>query len=172
MKTLFFIALFFTGTVVMFGQFFDPYADDVLDDTNPFDPIKITNCSQESSSYLTKYRLKETHIPTSITPQKTMKINVHVFNDDNGSGNWQNNSTDIAIIKYLFELANNIYQNNCSPSDPISGVNDLSNSYIKLEVENVYFYNESSLHTEYQSAPCFNYIETNFPERLNIWDTT
>lgn len=111
------------------------YENDILIDENE---IFKGGCSPNSSTY-NIYRTKEYWIPNTNTVEKIIPINIHIFQKDDGSNNWQNSTTDINLLNWLFEQASEIYVNNCIPSDPVAGVNEVTSSKIKLVIKDIFF---------------------------------
>lgn len=165
------IVLIFTITIVtsnaVFSQqinYFEYYfCNDVLNDIS--NQLSDYSCNNSSSTFTNQYEHKEFYIPNDSSTVKVIKINLHVFQKDDGTGNWQNTANHIDTLKLFFQHANSIYQSNCSPSDPIPMVDELPHSYINFQLDSIYFYQNTSLHYSSSSKACYDYIKEYYPER-------
>lgn len=88
-------------------------------------------------------------------PIKVIPVNFHIFQDDNGNGSWQNNATDLARLQQIIDWANNFYEHNRIPSDPISAYcncNDcdvdcrIPDTKIRFELNTTEFYQDDPLY--------------------------
>lgn len=126
----------------------------------------MTSCEGHSAAFLAKYGNQSFWIPSVSNPSiLTIKVNLNIMQDGNGSGNFSLN--DIESLEQIFNWMADIYQFNDQPSDPINGVFFIPDTYIRFEIGGIYFYNESSLHRTTSSVQLLNYLRTNYPERLN-----
>jgi len=65
------------------------------------------------------------YIPSPVTPQKSVRIQLDIVQRSDGSGNWQNKPpADVAALNQLIMFANDNYyaMYQCVPSDPCPGV--------------------------------------------------
>jgi hypothetical protein len=126
----------------------------------------MNSCEGHSAAFLAKYGNQSFWIPSVSNPSiLTIKVNLNIMQDGNGSGNFSLN--DIESLEQIFNWMADIYQFNDQPSDPINGVFFIPDTYIRFEIGGIYFYNESSLHRTTSSVQLLNYLRTNYPERLN-----
>ena len=126
----------------------------------------MTSCEGHSAAFLAKYGNQSFWIPSVSNPSiLTIKVNLNIMQDGNGSGNFSLN--DIESLEQIFNWMADIYHFNYQPSDPINGVFFIPDTYIRFEIGGIYFYNESSLHRTTSSVQLLNYLRTNYPERLN-----
>ncbi|RLD45914.1 MAG: hypothetical protein DRI86_04625 [Bacteroidetes bacterium] len=127
--------------------------------------ISFYGCDQNSATY-NIYKSKEYWIPTANTVEKIIPINIHIFQKSDGTNNWQNNSTDISLINWFISKASNIYENNITPSDPVSGVNEVTSAKIKLVVNAIYFYQNDNLNSSTNVSSMNTFINNNSPNNL------
>ena len=86
------------------------------------------------------------YIPNSNSSIYTIKLNLHIMQETNGSANFQDNTTDKGFIQQLISDVNAIYSTNQQPtwnglrSDPY--IND---SKIRFQIDGVYFHQNSSV---------------------------
>ncbi|MBN2821078.1 MAG: hypothetical protein JXP36_19050 [Bacteroidales bacterium] len=112
--------------------------------------------------------------PLKNPPIKTIEITFHVFlDDDGGNSNYTNTTTGKNRLLYLFNTLNKIYSGGWGPSDPIEGIQELPSydSRIRFSLgennERIYFYNDSSLNNSYSNSTFYNYLKSNYPDRVN-----
>ncbi len=103
------------------------------------------SCLNASADYTTKYGRYAYHIPDANTPVKTIKVNINVWQPNNGTGSWQNNANDLVRLNQIINWANNTYQYITTPSDIVSGVSFILDSKIRIELQNVFFYQNSAM---------------------------
>ncbi|MCO5258936.1 MAG: T9SS type A sorting domain-containing protein [Crocinitomicaceae bacterium] len=106
-------------------------------------------------------------IPGASFENITVKIAFHVFNDDYGNGtDYPDNSNTLDEISQMMIWLNSFY-NNCSPSDPLSNVNDLGYTKVQFELEDrVYFYNNTPLNDNCNFGDKISHISQYHSERL------
>jgi len=103
------------------------------------------NCQSLSVDYQSKYRLQQSFISNNTTATKTVKVAIHVWQDHSGGGNWQNTPADIQVLSSFIDIASNqFFGANDQPSDPISGVPFINDTKIRLNLEGIYFYPNTS----------------------------
>lgn len=130
------------------------------------------DCSKSSSAFQNKYGRYDFYIPNINTPIKTIKINLNIFQKSDGTGNLQNNSTDLTNLNQMVQWINDYYTFIKPPSDPIPGVPFISDSRIRFEVVGIYFYQNDELNISTDKTTAVNYIKSIDPSRmeaLNIW---
>lgn len=126
----------------------------------------VTSCQGQSAAFLAKYGNQSYWIPDASNPEiKTIKINLNIMQDGNGSGNFQ--ASDIESLEQIFNWMADIYQTNDQPSDPLNDVQFIPDTYIRFELNGVFFYNVESLHRSTSTYALLNHLRTFHPERLN-----
>ncbi len=125
------------------------------------------SCDKASLDYSNKYNTLEYNIPDANTPIKTIMVNINVFQKTDGSGNWQNTPDHIARLEQVISWVNSKYKNVTYPSDVLPGVEFISDSKIRIELANIYFYQNDDLWIENSITPIMNAIEAADPARLN-----
>ncbi|MCR5645527.1 MAG: T9SS type A sorting domain-containing protein [Bacteroidales bacterium] len=110
--------------------------------------------------------------PLHVPPIKTVRLNVNVIQDWDGTGNFQDNETFRNRLRAIINNINAFYSHS-TPSDPITWVQELPNndSRIRFSIgdlgsERVYFYADSVLYNQKSTSLVQNYIHVNYPERL------
>lgn len=125
-------------------------------------------CTPTSSSWLNKYKKVLTYLPHDNSPSKKIGINLIIFQDDLGVNNFQNNSVDNQRLNYFFSSMLNVYQHNGQPSDPISGVTELTKKYVEFDLKGIYFYRNTTLNTSTYGPAMISYLRQNDPARLQF----
>lgn len=111
--------------------------------------------------------------PLSNSPIKTIEININIIQKNDGSGNFENNQSTINRFRNVITYVNSFYSN-YAPSDKIEWVQELPNydSRIRFSIgevgqERIYFYqNTNAWDDTYVHENIEDFIETNYPERL------
>ncbi len=127
-------------------------------------------CGRSGSDYLSHYRHLETYIPNQNTAEKVLHVNLIVWQLDDGTGNWQNNSAQLSRLNQIMEWVNTQYfDKNAAPSDPIPGVTELLNldKKIHIELEGIYFFQNSACALSSSAGNKVSFLLANAPELLN-----
>ncbi len=96
---------------------------------------------------MNNYRLQQSYVPNAATAEKTIKIAFHIWQNAGGTGNWINTPADIAFLNSIETTLNTQFFNaNDAPTDPLPGVPLISDSKIRVQLENIYFYADGALH--------------------------
>ncbi len=127
----------------------------------------VTNstCNRTSSSWLNKYSKVATYLPFSNSPSKVIGINFIIYQDDFGNNGFT--TADLGQLTYIFNSMRNIFVNNNTPSDPISGVTELTSKFIDFDLKGIYFYRNSILNHSINGSALMQYLYDNDPARLN-----
>ena len=147
------------------------FTDDVAGVTNPI-IVQSASCDNTigntNPDFLNKYRRVDYWSPYVATT-KVIKVAIHVFTGPTGSGTMQNNASDIAKIQQEMSWVNDIYRNNCPPSDPIAGVVELPSTYIQFDWDNrIYFYDNTTYWQDIDNVSAWeSYISGIDPSRLD-----
>lgn len=106
-----------------------------------------SSCMHSSNDYLSFYRHQHNHIPDSNTAVKFLDVAIHVWQDQNGEGNWQDTPADRARLTNFINLINNqFFNNNDQPSDPLTGVPHISDTRIRFLLKGIYFHAKGNFH--------------------------
>jgi len=122
------------------------FSQDEGDDFIPGNEItKSSDCSGSSDAFLNKFNVITNYVPATNTPSKIIKINFIIMQKDDGTNNFQNDDPNdpTSDLYRLITRYDKLYNNkmlNMFPSDPISGVADISDPKIKYSLNNIYFY--------------------------------
>nr|MBK9651541.1 hypothetical protein [Bacteroidota bacterium] len=138
-----------------------PYGNDVVTLTAP-----PPSCSYTSTDWITKYGRINNYIPTSSTPVKTIRVNFNIFQKNNGSGNFQNNVADINRLNAIANKLNDLFQTIQAPSDPWLGVAFIGDSKIRVELANIFFYQNTAICESSNSAGALAAITAASPQRM------
>ncbi|MHB9055525.1 MAG: hypothetical protein ACYC2P_05145 [Paludibacteraceae bacterium] len=82
----------------------------------------INNMMQANGAYYCSYNdiwsietSNDPYIPSPNSPVYTVRLNFHLMQEDDGSGNFQDNATDRAFLMQLTDAVNTIYSANHQP---------------------------------------------------------
>jgi len=134
-----FVLTFLINVLLAFSQ-------DEGDDFIPGNEItKSSDCSGSSDAFLNKFNVITNYVPVANAPSKIVKINFIIMQKDDGTNNFQHDdpndpTSDINRLITRYDKLCNNKMLNMFPSDPISGVTDLSDPKIKYLLNNIYFY--------------------------------
>lgn len=136
-----------------------------------YDNLRANLCSDNkpqnnSLLYQNIYAQMSHWIPDSNFEKLNVRVAFHIFNDNNGQGtNYPENQNTIDQVNQMISWVNGLY-GNCTPTNPISGVQDIDYTKIEFELsDRIYFYENSNLNDCNVSLK-FQYLEQNHPERL------
>ncbi|MDR1346080.1 MAG: T9SS type A sorting domain-containing protein [Bacteroidales bacterium] len=121
--------------------------------------------------------LASSYIPGASTPVCTVKVNIHIWRNDDGTGNyWQDTPAYRDTMRLVFSYLNQIYANNNSYSMNIPGAPLIPDTKVRFEIDSFYYYNNSvvanglPLQNEYPQHKHTKYLQDNYPERLKSFD--
>ena len=108
-------------------------------------------------------------IPSNDTfPIISIKVNVHIFRRDDGTGNrWLDTEEYRDSLRMMFDYANYISSNNCQYSEDIQNAEFIPDTKYRFILDSVYYYNNTILAYCDDNNPINNYLLENYPERLN-----
>lgn len=125
-------------------------------------------CPMLSSDFTNKYGMLQTYVPTSTTPVVTIKVNLNIFQNGSGGGNFQDSAQDGGIDKgrlnLIFAWFKNFYSNTTAPYSLTGAAGQ--NSYITYELEGIYFYNNAALYYTTSTTSLITEIGNTDPARL------
>ena len=122
MKKLTSILIFVICPFLSFGQTY-PCAG-VFNDSSQV-PEGAVGCNRNSSVYNNFYRHLESYIPTSATVEKIIHVNLIIWQEDDGTTNWQDTPEHRARLNQIINWTNNQwFDKNAGPTDPIIPVTD------------------------------------------------
>ncbi len=153
--SIFIVVAVFLGITSSFAQ----VPPDVCAQVFPPPPTpQALNCAPDETGadWLAHYRFQNNYIPGTPLNQtfnayKTIRLVVNIWNDDNGAGNYQNNTATITgITDAIAELENMYHANLTVPSDPVLGFNYESDTKIRFELVSIRFWDNTAI----WNAPC------------------
>ena len=106
-------------------------------------------------------------VPDESTPVKTIPLNINVWRNDDGTGNWWQDSQAFrdsmqVVIGYL----NYIYWDNVPFSDTIFDAVFIPDTKIRFEIDTFYYYNNTTIAHKVYPGDFNDYLSQNHPERL------
>lgn len=111
---------------------------------------KSASCAKTSTTYNTKYKLKETFKPNAANSVvKTVHVNFVVIQRANGSGNFYNDPTQIGRIQDMFQTANDIFENNNTPTYTVTSPGYIADTKIRIELDNIFFVRDTTVDSMY-----------------------
>jgi len=132
--------------------------------------IESTDCSLSGSDYSSFYRHLESYELKATDAEVKVHVNLIIWQESDGSGNWQNTASQLSRINNIQQLVNDQWINkNAGPSDPVAGVTEIPNLDKSVQVvwENTVFIpNSTEAHSTGLSGKN-NYLLNNHPELLN-----
>lgn len=128
------------------------------------------NCERyKANNWDDKLLLMDNFIPINDTfPIVTIKFNVHIWREDNGTGNrWLDTEEYRDSLRIMFNYANYIASHNKQYTNYISNALFIPDTKYRYELDSVYYYNNSNLAYCGYNNPLNEYILNNYPDRLN-----
>lgn len=104
------------------------------------------------------------YIPNEYSPIITIPVNIHIWREDDGTGNWwQNTPAFRDSLQLAFDYLNHIYSHNNTYSLIIPNTQFMEDTKVRFLINNVFYYNDSYM--AYQTYPeTFNqYLVNNYP---------
>ncbi|MBO7287462.1 MAG: T9SS type A sorting domain-containing protein [Bacteroidales bacterium] len=163
MKKIFLILLLITLTVNIKGQ-------DCCGTTADDNIYSRTHCERmEPSNWEDSLLLLSNFIPRDDTfPVISIKVNVHIFRKDDGTGNrWLDTEEYRDSLRMMFDYANQISSTNCIYSESIPNAEFIPDSKYRFILDSIYYYNNTALAYASDNNPINNFLLANYPERLN-----
>jgi hypothetical protein len=128
--------------------------------------VQAATCTRTSPAFTNKYGRLPLYIPNAATPVKTISVALHFWQKNDGTANWQNTAAHIARLDQIISWINFNLANNATPSDPMTGVQFIADTKIRIEAQ-YYFYQNTTLWGS-TSVPNLNAgVSAVDPNRLN-----
>lgn len=132
--------------------------------TNPYGDFIFYD---DLDTYIPNFDSEPLHHP----PLKTIKLNINIFQKDDGTGNYPDNQETRDGLNQIIQWVNGIY-NVCDPCDPISGVQEIESTNIQFSIgeegsERIYFYQNGLIWNSSSSTTLLNEVLSEDPERSN-----
>jgi len=120
--------------------------------------------------------VNDAYLPNSNSLIYTVRLNLHVMQKDDSSGNFQNTTTDKAYLQQMFDDVNTIYSANQQPvwngpqNDPY-----LPDTRIRFRIDGIYFHRNSAVchlkpyNESTGSDVYFNQYGVNIDHSINIF---
>ena len=105
------------------------------------------------------------------TPIITLPVNIHIWREDDGTGNWwQDTPAFRDSLQVTFDYLNFIYAHNVPYSLDIPNTQFIEDTKVRFLIDTVYYYNDSYM--AYQTSPeTFNqYLVDNYPDRTTNYN--
>jgi|GEM_PF-6726518 len=85
-------------------------------------------------------------IPTANSPIYTVRLNLHIMQEDDGSGNFQDTPEDRAFLQQLIDGVNYMYGNSPQPiCDGVVTENYIVDIRIRFRIDGIFFHRNSPL---------------------------
>ena len=112
--------------------------------------------------------LISSYIPTTNTPIITIPVNINVWREDNGTGNWWLDTPAYRdSLQKAFDYLNQIYGHNEEYTLYIPNAQFILDTRVRFVIDTVCYYNNSIMAHNYYTFQFTNYLLSNHPERLN-----
>ena len=163
MKKIFLILLLITLTVNIKGQ-------DCCGTTADDNIYSRTHCERIiPDNWEDSLLLLSNFIPRDDSfPVISIKVNVHVFREDDGTGNrWLDTEEYRDSLRMMFDYANQISSNNCIYSESIPNAEFIPDSKYRFILDSIYYYNNTILAYTSTNDSINQFLLANYPERLN-----
>ncbi|MFW5778380.1 MAG: M43 family zinc metalloprotease [Bacteroidota bacterium] len=111
------------------------------------DSLELLGDKHEFIVYDDFFDRQENYIPgrdmnTSI---KTIYLAYHVWQDQNGEGNFRDDQAVFQAFDKTTERLNHFFSRSSDPSHPVEGIEYLKDSHIRFELKSIYFHRDSLL---------------------------
>lgn len=104
--------------------------------------VHALDCDNSSPNFQNKYNRYQFYLDNYAThPVVTIPIQFVFWQKDDGTGNWTNDPSSINRLNQITTWLNNLFSNNCTPSDPIPGVPHLPDTKIRFEAKYTFIAN-------------------------------
>ncbi len=156
---------------ILYSGFSQGNKDCILE--KPLKSVNLDNSnSNTNSDYINIYKKIETYIPDENTPIKHIKIAVNIFT---GPGTIQNTAASVNAVNDMIYYLNDFYTKLDSATYPIDGVETLTDTKIRFDLDGrIFFYEGTSLYNS-SSMPalekCIAGIDSARLDNLNIYLT-
>ena len=112
--------------------------------------------------------LASSFIPDENTPIIIIPVNVNVWREDDGTGNWWLDTQDRRdSLQKAYDYLNDIYSHNEPYSLYIPNTQFIEDTRVRFVIDTVYYYNNSVMAYKKSTSDFTNYLLANYPERLN-----
>ena len=117
------------------------------------------------------FLLASSFIPNNETPIITIPININIWSENDGTGSyWQNNDAFRDSLQRVIDYLNTIYTNNVAYSLNIPNAQFISDTKVRFEIKNFYYYNNSTLAHSASNNDFSSYLAAYFPDRLKYFN--
>lgn len=132
---------FFTFLFIGYSYAQPPFSCGNTGYVEPSEP-KSVDCTPDSPEYLNYYRYQENYVPQDSDGIKTVRLSFHVWNDDNGQGQFSDDINSRQTFHQIVDWINGWHSNVGPPSDPVPGASTINDTKIRFELldENIYLY--------------------------------
>ena len=106
-------------------------------------------------------------IPNDTTPIVTIPVDIHIWREDDGTGNyWLDTPAFRDSLRKVFEYLNIIYSCNVPYSETILNTVFINDARVRFEIDTFYYYNNSLMAHKKTPYEYTAYLLENYPERL------
>lgn len=117
--------------------------------------------------YDSKYSRQEYWIPGSTSPEITIPVAIHIFQDDLGQGTFTDVPATHATLAQVMYWANQMFQDGGASSDPQAWQTFTTDCKINFVLDDrIYFYAGTGLQTSCDLDAKIDYVHNNYPERM------
>lgn len=135
--------------------------------SNSQEQTKTKSCPASGEAYINYYRYQQNYIPAPNQGIKTIKIGLHFWNDNQGNGTFSDTPETREQFDQIFFWINRWHEIVGEPSDPVPGAATITDTRIRFEIVDLYFYQDSLLNMTSDLNKLNNYVQANYPERLS-----
>ena len=142
-------------------------------------PPPPSGCDVSSPDFSAFYKHMESYVPDAGNSafnavDKTIHVNFHIWQDQNGEGNLYNTPWIIARLNQVIDDVNFNYETPSNSTDPQLSytVDELTHTYLHVELDSIYFYQDSTIDQHLHLSDGYghnieldDYLEANYPER-------
>jgi hypothetical protein len=133
---------------------------------------KASDCSKQSSDYLTNYQLSDSYIPDGVNDiVKTIHININIWRKHDGTGGLDNTPAIVSRLEEMVSWAQGRYESIAQPNYPTSEP-FIGDAKLRIVLDNIYYYNDPNTDNHFYNCSSFadkdlldDYVAQNFPER-------
>lgn len=116
-----------------------------------------------------KYSKQSFWIPQASTPNLTVPVAIHIFQNATGGGTFIDDPSTYVAMNQIMTWVNATWANIYPPSDPETWQTSISNSKIQFELaDRVFFYPNTGLQSTCNLTEKMQYVQTHFPERMKF----
>lgn len=140
-----------TGIVLVLSQAANGQGPECMTYVGPEVEQQAANCGQFGDAFHARFKHQSAYVPgQALNPGaiKTIRIAVHVWQDENGGNNYPDNEATRTLINgAIAHLGNDMWSNNEPPSDPVPGAPFISDTRIRVDYYGLTFHQNAALNS-------------------------